>query len=1256
MHNIFEHGPLAEMDMEHRRALSGLASKIAYHIQDNDVHLTEKEKAAVKKLVEDSQTTQQVDIDLSEYAKKSSIPTKVSQLENDKGYITEIGDQFMTKAEAESYINKILSGLDITTVAQLNNAIKDLQSQIDGKCTIDQVNTLIVEKLGAINNTLTIHDKQILNLENEIANLKEGGTFTLEPATATKLGGIKVGKNLTITADGTLNADASGSGSGSSTGTSQYTDFRFKRSNSTPPRPTDSTATGWSDSVPVGTEDVWMISRVVTIINDKETYGQWSTPQRMSTTASFICLYSSRQDKPSDPPTPTKPTGTECMNDSTYVQNCRNAGWSWTTTDPYWMATSTCNGGVWDSWVVSKIKGEDGKDGTGINIHGEINGASDGYNLNSTNLNTTHDTWSLVKGSTITKTDNTTEIPQVGYCYKIKGGELNGHIIILADNSPQYQWVDLGIIQGDSAYVHIKFTDDARVIDSNTSHDINITLLETPAKYMGIYTDNKETDSNNWYDYKWGLNSGKDGFSYQYIYTATYDSTKPKAPAYQKGQIDASDEGDNSFTDENGVTWYDDQMDVSPTNKYIWRCWVKTDQVNGTWNGPTLIANYGEPGSVTGIMRSVIINDNITIETDSNDHPVGDFSGFSTGNNCTYYCLVKIFNGTEDITATVYKDVIVRNYPSGTTAAGFYLEESNGDDYRKLDENGYIKFGVICLNQNTYQLTEIHSAEIIYQNQVLGVITMKPSKGQAVYELNITPDVIYDKDKDEDSSQINVAIYKVSNGVRTLADDSEINKVLWITYSNGDIDTNVLYNSRQYDINLDKSQVRPYTYTFKLQKGNDILDIEKVSVFPMYNDKYVVEIIPTYRNFSKSIKQSDFGNTIKLPSVSPDGTIIAYNEWTTNLTNINLSASAPVLWRVDIYKYSNDTYAIPNPPFVAQIFGNGIGLASGKYTYRSYYLNSESYHNDNQQIDYVAYGTTVIDGNPYFQYYVRKGPEGVCTGIDPTNTEYWQPFAEFVALGAQFITADQIKARLVDTHKLTADNIDTTDLSAENIYAVDSQKSVIAGISAKTAFIENNAGGPILWVDPSGAHSITDLENSQDPGTVVLNGSPVLYISSDGKIISKSSDIRSEINNGQISTYYKNMYYPVIEIGKTTNDDDLTSGIYIKSIKNLNGVFEFGDTRTLIDGKSITLEYAGRGASTYLTPDEVQCQTINCYNITTSLSLTANDKILFKNLYTLDQLIKQYGNASKIPVGTVFTGENESTNGRKVAKLYVVKQ
>lgn len=1243
MHNIFEHGPLAEIDMEHRRALSGLASKIAYHIQDNDVHLTEKEKAAVKKLVEDSQTTQQANIDLSEYAKITAIPKKVSQLENDKGYLTEIGDQFMTKAEAESYINKVLGGLNIATVEQLNEAIKELQSQINGKCTIDQVNTLIVEKLGAINNTLTIHDKQILNLENEVANLKEK-SYELQPATATRLGGIKVGKNLTITADGTLNADASSSGGGSSTSSnSSYVDFRFKRSNATPVRPTDTNASGWSDSVPAGSEDVWMISRTVTIINGNETYGQWSTPQRMSTTASFICLYSSRQDRPSDPPMPTKPTGTECVNDSTYVQNCKNAGWSWGTTDPYWMATSTCNGGVWDPWVISKIKGEDGKDGTGINIHGEINGASDGYNLNTANLNTTHDSWSLVKGSTITKTDGISEIPQVGYCYKIKGGELDGHVIILADNSPQYQWVDLGAIQGDSAYVHVKFTNDSRVMDSGTSHDINITLLETPAKYMGIYTDNKEADSNNWYDYKWGYNSGQDGFSYQYIYTATYDSQKPQAPVYQKGQIDAFDEGDNSFTDDHGVTWYDDQMDVSPTNRYIWRCWVKTDQVNGTWNGPTLIANYGEPGSVTGLLRAVVINDNITIETDSDDHPVGDFNGFSNGNNSTYYCCVKIFNGTEDITASALQYVVVRNYPTGTTEAGFYLEESNGADFRKLDDNGYIKFGVICTDKSTYKLTEVHSAEIVYQNQILGVITMKPSKGQAVYELNISPNVIYDKDSEDNTKQVNVKIYKVNNGVRTLADNSEIQNILQITYDNGIIYAPALSNNTSYDINLDKGQVTPYTYTFKLQKGGDILDTETVSIVPTYNDKYVIKVTPLFRNFARSIKQSDFGSTIQLPSVSPDGKVVTHNNWSATLNNINLNNAAPVLWRIDLYEYSNETYGIPNSPFVAQILGNGIGLSMGQFRMRDEYDANTTYYNNTQYTDYVSYGTTIIDGESFKQYYVRKGGEEAIKGIDPTNTDYWQPFAEFVALGAQFITADQIKARLIDTHKLTADNIDTTGLNAENIFAINN-KNIIGGMSSNSAFLKNQeggiaVGGPIFWVDPDGSLDINTFNASANPGAVVLNSNPILYIDSLGRIITETDYGRLTLQEGSLISYDKEIERNVITINRQmiALDDDQT-GTTIKP-----GLIHVGSETDISDNGITTSTFTSNNVKT---------------GLYSSSELNGYGPLVFysSQLYTFKQLINLYGDASKIPAGAVFTGEDESTNGRKVAKLYVVKQ
>ena len=36
------------------------------------------------------------------------------------------------------------------------------------------------------------------------------------------------------------------------------------------------------------------------------------------------------------------------------------------------MATSHCSNGVWSSWVITKIKGEDGNDGTSVKIIGSL--------------------------------------------------------------------------------------------------------------------------------------------------------------------------------------------------------------------------------------------------------------------------------------------------------------------------------------------------------------------------------------------------------------------------------------------------------------------------------------------------------------------------------------------------------------------------------------------------------------------------------------------------------------------------------------------------------------------------------------------------------------------------------------------------------------------------------------------------------------------------------------------------------------------
>ena len=66
-------------------------------------------------------------------------------------------------------------------------------------------------------------------------NAQAGGTYVLPPATASTLGGIKVGQNLTIESDGTLNAQA-GSGSitrtyTNETGTTLETDIDFSEYN-----------------------------------------------------------------------------------------------------------------------------------------------------------------------------------------------------------------------------------------------------------------------------------------------------------------------------------------------------------------------------------------------------------------------------------------------------------------------------------------------------------------------------------------------------------------------------------------------------------------------------------------------------------------------------------------------------------------------------------------------------------------------------------------------------------------------------------------------------------------------------------------------------------------------------------------------------------------------------------------------------------------------------------------------------------------
>ena len=64
------------------------------------------------------------DVDLSNYATKQEIPTKLSQLTNDKGYLTEHQDlsDYAKKVELHSHSNKsVLDGITNAKVTEWNN-------------------------------------------------------------------------------------------------------------------------------------------------------------------------------------------------------------------------------------------------------------------------------------------------------------------------------------------------------------------------------------------------------------------------------------------------------------------------------------------------------------------------------------------------------------------------------------------------------------------------------------------------------------------------------------------------------------------------------------------------------------------------------------------------------------------------------------------------------------------------------------------------------------------------------------------------------------------------------------------------------------------------------------------------------------------------------------------------------------------------------------------------------------------------------
>lgn len=152
-------------------------------------------------------------------------------------------------------------------------------------------------------------------------------------------------------------------------GSASYKSTVFKRSNDKPSIPTGGsyaspTPSGWSDGIPDGESILWASTRIFTSDGKAPQQSTWTTPRQMTDTADFDVEFSSVAN-------PSAPSGHP--NTNTQWSNAQS-------TNTIWMATSTKRNGVWSAWSVSKIKGETGKEGTGISSIEELYAVSSSKN------------------------------------------------------------------------------------------------------------------------------------------------------------------------------------------------------------------------------------------------------------------------------------------------------------------------------------------------------------------------------------------------------------------------------------------------------------------------------------------------------------------------------------------------------------------------------------------------------------------------------------------------------------------------------------------------------------------------------------------------------------------------------------------------------------------------------------------------------------------------------------------------------------
>lgn len=433
----------------------------------------------------------------------------------------------------------------------------------------------------------------------------------------------------------------------------------------------------WSDGVPSGTGKIWMTSRTFAS-DDAYSDSTWKTPRVLADTE-FMDYEFSSEENPGTRGTPQKasPSASET-----------NPYWS-NTADEHtiWMAMREISNGSYktgSTWMIVKVKGEKGADGTSVTPLGSIFGVFDDvataqsyYNSHS-ELKATD--YAICKSSGSSVYDKLYKFVRSGSssAYSDETSNVTTGDFYLDTDGNMWVWdgdnfVNAGAIRGEqgdpgqSPYLHIKYANYVNgefvfTEGGSGSEDDG----EEPGDYIGMYWDYNDTDSDDPDDYvPWKYVKGQDGFGYEYIFYLENTGNAPLLPASSPNQ-------DNYVPTSDG--WTDDPGGVSASNRYCWEAWrKKTNGVWSAWRGTTngyarLYSHYGQDGTPgTNGTNGVDGKDALPIRIRN----WVDVAGVSLSDDN------KIFSGFEEWTETIggvtttkkapFRDVIVvspRDYPN----------------------------------------------------------------------------------------------------------------------------------------------------------------------------------------------------------------------------------------------------------------------------------------------------------------------------------------------------------------------------------------------------------------------------------------------------------------------------------------------------------------------------------------------------------------------------------------------------------------